>query len=208
MLGPEWLNPQSLLESLGPWALVGILLIVFAECGLLLGFFLPGDSLLFTAGLLVATNVLDVNIVLLCALITIAAVLGNICGYWLGHKLGPAVFRRPDSRLFRQEHVERTRRFFEGHGARSIVLARFLPIVRTFITVMAGVAGMNLRAYLTYSAIGAVLWGTGVTLLGYYLGEFAFVKDHIELIIVGMVLLSFVPVLLELRRAKDITPPA
>ncbi len=131
-------RPPEPLESLGPWALLGILLIVFAECGLLIGFFLPGDSLLFVAGLLVATGFIDTNIALVCLLITIAAVAGNIVGYWIGRKAGPTIFSRPDSRLFRQEYVDRTQHFFDHYGARAIVLARFVPIVRTFITVMAG----------------------------------------------------------------------
>jgi membrane-associated protein len=202
MIGPDWLDPQQLLESLGPWALVGILLIVFAECGLLIGFFLPGDSLLFTAGLLVSTGFIDTNIVVVCLLITIAAVLGNLTGYWIGRKAGPATFSRPDSRFFRQEYVERTRHFFDDHGPRAIVLARFLPIVRTFITVMAGAAGMSMRTYALYSTIGGVLWGTGLTLLGYYLGGITFVKDNIELIIISMVLLSIVPIYFELRRHR------
>lgn len=138
MIGPGWLDPQQLLESLGPWALVGILLIVFAECGLLIGFFLPGDSLLFTAGLLVSTGFIDTNIAVVCLLISVAAIAGNITGFWIGHKAGPTIFRRPDSRFFRQEYVDRTRQFFDQFGARAIVLARFIPIVRTFITVMAG----------------------------------------------------------------------
>ena len=208
MLGPEWLNPQNLLESLGPWALVGILLIVFAECGLLIGFFLPGDSLLFAAGLFVATGFVDVPIAVVCLLITVAALLGNICGYWIGRKIGPAVFRRPESRLFRYEHVERTRLFLDRYGARAVVMARFLPIVRTFITLMAGVAGMNSRVYLLYSAVGGLLWGTGVTLLGYYLGEISFVEKNFEPIIIGIVVVSLVPVYLELRRARGMQPPA
>lgn len=203
MLGPDWLDPQYLLESLGPWALVGILIIVFAECGLLIGFFLPGDSLLFTAGLLVATGFIDTNIAIVCFLITVAAIAGNIVGYWIGHKAGPRIFNRPDSRLFRHEYVERTGAFFEHYGARAIVLARFVPIVRTFITVMAGAAGMRWRSYLLYTTIGGILWGVGVTLLGYYLGNIEFIQQNIEYIIVGMVALSIVPIYFELRRHRS-----
>src|SRR5688500_1591150 len=149
-LGPEWLDPQRLLESFGTFALIGLLGIVFAECGLLAGFFLPGDSLLFTAGLLVATGTLDYPLWLTCLLITVAAVAGNLVGYGIGRKVGPALFRRPDSRLFKQEYVDKTHAFFERYGARAIVLARFVPIVRTFITAMAGVGRMNFRVYATY----------------------------------------------------------
>jgi membrane-associated protein len=202
MIGPGWLDPQQLLESLGPWALLGILLIVFAECGLLIGFFLPGDSLLFTAGLLVSTGFIDTNIAVVCLLISVAAIAGNITGFWIGRKAGPTIFSRPDSRFFRQAYVDRTRHFFDQFGARAIVLARFIPIVRTFITVMAGAAGMRFRSYAIYSAIGGLLWGTGITLLGYYLGNIEFVQKHIELIILGMVALSVVPIYFELRRHR------
>lgn len=205
MLGPEWLDPQTMLESLGGWALVGILLIVFAECGLLIGFFLPGDSLLFTAGLLVSTGFIDSPLWLVCLLITVAAIAGNLSGYWIGHRFGPAVFDREESRFFRREYVERTRHFFDRYGARAIVLARFVPIVRTFITAMAGAVGMRFRDFALYTVVGGVLWGTGVTVLGYYLGNIAFVKDNIELIIIGMVLLSVIPIYFELRRHRNPT---
>ena len=206
MIGPDWLDPQQILESLGPWALVGILIIVFAECGLLIGFFLPGDSLLFTAGLLVATGFIDTNIAIVCLLITVAAVAGNITGYWIGYKAGPSIFRRPDSRFFRQEYVERTQHFFNQYGGRAIVLARFIPIVRTFITVMAGAANMKYSSYVLYSTIGGVLWGTGVTLLGYFMGNIEFVRENIELIILGMVALSIIPIYFELRRHRRTAP--
>jgi membrane-associated protein len=199
-LGPTWLDPEYLISTFG---FAGILLIVFAECGLLIGFFLPGDSLLFTAGLLVAAEVLDVPLWLACLLISVAAVVGNLVGYGLGHKAGPAVFNRPDSRIFKQEHVDKTVAFFDRYGARAIVLARFVPIVRTFITVMAGVSRMPFRRYAAYSTLGGVLWGAGVTALGYWLGQIAFVRDHIELILLGIVALSVVPIALEFLRARS-----
>ena len=202
MLGPEWLDPQSLLESFGPWALVAILAIVFAECGLLVGFFLPGDSLLFAAGILVASGFIDTPIWLVCLLITVAAVAGNLTGYWIGYKFGPAVFNREESRFFRREYVERTKHFFDRYGARAIVLARFVPIVRTFITAMAGAARMRYRQFAIYTVVGGVLWGFGVTLLGYYLGNIAFIKNNIEYILIAVVLLSVVPIYYELRRAR------
>ncbi|MDH5278711.1 MAG: VTT domain-containing protein [Actinomycetota bacterium] len=202
MLGPEWLDPQSLLESFGPWALLAILAIVFAECGLLVGFFLPGDSLLFAAGILVASGFIDTPIWLVCLLITVAAVAGNLTGYWIGYKFGPAVFNREESRFFRREYVERTKHFFDRYGARAIVLARFVPIVRTFITAMAGAARMRYRQFAIYTVVGGVLWGFGVTLLGYYLGNIAFIKNNIEYILIAVVLLSVVPIYYELRRAR------
>jgi len=199
-LGPSWLDPGNLVETFG---LIGILVIIFAECGLLVGFFLPGDSLLFTAGLLVKRDVLGQPIWLVCALITIAAILGNQVGYYIGRKAGPAVFSRPDSRLFKQEYVDKSYAFFDKYGARAIVLARFVPIVRTFITVTAGVGRMDYRRYTTYTVIGGVLWGTGVTLLGYALGSVTFVAENIELILIGIVVLSVVPVAVELLRKRS-----
>jgi membrane-associated protein len=201
-LGPEWLQPDSILQWLGPWALVGLALIVFAECGLLIGFFLPGDSLLFTAGLFVADGAIRSPLWLVCALLVLAAVLGNACGYWIGRSAGPAVFERPRSRMFRPEHVVKTQEFFDRYGNRAIVLGRFVPIVRTFITVMAGVGRMEPRRYLTYSVIGGVAWAAGVTVLGYWLGQFAFVKANIEFMIIVIVIASILPMVVEIVRAR------
>ena len=201
-LGPEWLKPGTILEWLGPWALVGLAVIIFAECGLLLGFFLPGDSLLFTAGLFVADGVIASPLWAVCALLVGAAVLGNACGYWIGRSAGPAVFDKPRSRLFKPAHVAKTQEFFDRYGNRAIVLGRFVPIVRTFITVMAGVGRMEARRYFTYSVIGGVAWAAGVTLLGYWLGQFAFVKANIELMLIAIVLLSVLPMIIEVVRAR------
>jgi membrane-associated protein len=201
-LGPEWLKPDFILQWLGPWALVGLAVIIFAECGLLLGFFLPGDSLLFTAGLFVADGAIATPLWAVCALLVGAAVLGNACGYWIGYSAGPAVFDKPQSRLFKPAHVAKTQEFFDRYGNRAIVLGRFVPIVRTFITVMAGVGRMNARRYLTYSIIGGVAWAAGVTVLGYWLGQFAVVKANIELMLVVIVLLSVLPMIIEVLRAR------
>ena len=199
-LGPSWLDPNTLVDTFG---LIGVLIVFFAECGLLFGVFLPGDSLLFTAGLLVKQGTMSQPIWLVCLLITIAAIAGNQVGYMIGRKAGPAVFSRPDSRLFKQEYVDKSYAFFDKYGARAIVLARFVPIVRTFITVTAGVGKMHYRTYLTYTVIGGVLWGTGVTMLGYALGGVEFVADHIELILIGIVVISLLPVAFELLRARS-----
>ena len=201
-LGPEWLKPDTILQLLGPWALVGLAVIIFAECGLLLGFFLPGDSLLFTAGLFVADGAIATPLWAVCALLVVAAVLGNACGYWIGRSAGPAVFDKPRSRLFKPQHVAKTQEFFDRYGNRAIVLGRFVPIVRTFITVMAGVGRMDARRYLTYSVIGGVAWAAGVTLLGFWLGQFDFVKANIELMLVAIVLLSVLPMVVEVLRAR------
>ena len=201
-LGPSWLDPANLIDAFGAFALVGVLLIVFAECGLLLGFFLPGDSLLFTAGLLVAADVIRTPLWLAAVLITAAAVAGNLVGYEIGRRAGPALFRRPDSRIFRAEYVEKTSAFFARYGPRAIVLARFVPIVRTFITAMAGVGRMDYRTYAIYSSIGGVLWGAGVTVLGYFLGQVGFVREHIEAMLLLIVVISVLPIAFELVRAR------
>src|SRR4051794_30890569 len=199
-LGPSFLDPQHLISTFG---LLGILAIVFAESGLLIGFFLPGDSLLFTAGLLVADGkYLNQPLWLVCLLVSVAAVLGDQFGYLFGRRFGPALFRRPDSKLFRQENLTRARGFFERYGARSIVLARFVPIVRTFTPIVAGASRMHYRTFLLYNVIGGSLWACGVTVLGYFLGQVAFVRDHIELILIGIVVVSLVPVAVELLRAR------
>lgn len=200
---PALIDPTHLINTFG---LVGLLVIIFAECGLLIGFFLPGDTLLFSAGLLAATGVFKISIWLVVALVPVAAVLGNLVGYWIGYHAGPAVFNKPESRLFKQEYVQRSHDFFERYGARTIVLARFVPIVRTFATVMAGAARMRFALYTVYSIIGGVLWGLGLTLLGYYLGHIPFVqrtvRPLIEPVLVAIVLLSVVPAAVELLRSR------
>lgn len=203
-IGPAWLQPDVIISWLGPWALVGVALIIFAECGLLVGFFLPGDSLLFTAGLFAVSEggLGGVPLWLVCVVLVVAALVGNACGYGIGRVAGPAIFDKPESKLFKPKHVARTQEFFDKYGNRAIVLGRFVPIVRTFITVMAGVGQMPAKRYFTYSLIGGVLWAAGVTLLGAWLGQFAFVKSNIELILILVVFLSIVPIIIELLRAR------
>ena len=202
LLGIDWLDPQYLLDRFGDYALWGAAAVIFAECGLLIGFFLPGDSLLFTVGLLVAQGKIDYPLWLCCLVLTAAALLGNACGYYIGDKAGPRIFHRENSRLFKKEYVDKTHAFFEKYGNRAVVLARFVPIVRTFITVMAGVGTMRFRPFITYSAIGALIWASGVTLLGHALGNVALVRNHIELMLLAIVLVSVVPILLEYLRHK------
>ncbi|WP_425824858.1 DedA family protein [Streptomyces fractus] len=199
-LGPQWIDPDHLISTFG---LLGILVIVFAESGLLIGFFLPGDSLLFTTGLLVAGHqYLTQPLWLICLLATLAAVLGDQAGYLFGRKVGPALFRRPDSRLFKHENVDKARAFFDKHGPRSLVLARFVPVVRTFTPIIAGVTKMPYRTFTPFNIIGATLWAVGVIVLGYFLGQIAFVKNHIEFILVALVTLSVIPLLVEYVRAR------
>lgn len=197
-LGPEWLTPEYLI-GLG---LVALLVVVFVETGLLIGFFLPGDSLLFTAGLLVAEGTFDVPLWWLLVLVPIAAILGDQVGYTIGRTAGPRVFNKPDSRFFQQEYVDKAYAYFEKYGARTIVIARFVPIVRTFAPVVAGVSRMDRKVFTTYNVVGAILWGAGVTALGYYLGQIAFVRDNVEPIILLIVFISVLPIIVEVLRAR------
>ncbi|MEV0640831.1 VTT domain-containing protein [Streptomyces sp. NPDC050619] len=199
-LGPSWLDPNYLLDTYSIW---GLLLIVFAESGLLIGFFLPGDSLLFTAGLLITSGQLDFPLWGAIALICVAAILGDQAGYMFGKKVGPSLFNRPDSRLFKQENVVKAHEFFEKYGPKSLVLARFVPIVRTFTPIVAGVSGMRYRSFLVFNVVGGVLWGAGVTFLGSWLGDIDFVKTNIEAILILIVLLSVVPIIIEFLRARS-----
>jgi membrane-associated protein len=194
---PTWLDPNTIVTNFG---LLGIALILFAECGLLVGFFLPGDTLLFAAGVLVKKGTFDQPLWLVIAIEMGAAIAGNMFGYEIGRRGGPAVFNKADSRLFKPEYVERTQAFFDRYGPLAIVLGRFVPVVRTFITVMAGAGRMNFRTYAIYTVIGGVLWTVSVTMLGYFLGNVAFIADNIELLLLGGVLVSVVPVGLGLFR--------
>jgi membrane-associated protein len=200
---PTWLDAQHLIESFG---LVGIMVIIFAECGLLVGFFLPGDTLLFTAGVLVQRETFHQPLWLVIVLQFVAAILGNQVGYELGRRGGPAVFKRPDSRLFRPEYVERTSAFFDRYGKVAIVLGRFVPVVRTFITVMAGAGRMRYRVYTVYTLIGGALWVTSVTVLGYFLGNVKIIADNVELLMLAGVAVSVVPILGQLVLHKRRTP--
>ncbi|MFI6563623.1 VTT domain-containing protein [Streptomyces sp. NPDC050534] len=199
-LGPSWLDPNHLLDTFGIW---GLLLIVFAESGLLIGFFLPGDSLLFTCGLLITAGTMDFPLWGAILLICLAAILGDQAGYLFGKKVGPSLFTRPDSRLFKQENVVKAHEFFEKYGPKSLVLARFVPIVRTFTPIIAGVSGMRYRSFITFNVIGGVLWGAGVTLLGSWLGNVDFVHKNIEAILILIVLVSVVPIAIEFLRARS-----
>ena len=201
-LGPSWMDPQQLINNLGDVAFWVVLGIIFAECGILLGFFLPGDSLLFITGLCIASGIISVNIWVAVILLIIVAIAGNLTGYWIGYKAGPALFKKPDSKLFRKEYVEKTHGFFEKYGARAIILARFVPIVRTFITAVAGIGRMNFREYFLYSTIGAVLWAGLVTIAGYFLGDIDVVKNNIEKVLILIVLLSVIPIVIEFIRHK------
>jgi membrane-associated protein len=187
------ISPDHLLSSFG---LVGMAIVLFAECGLLVGFFLPGDTLLLAAGVSLATGTIKTPLAAFLVVAPIAAVAGNVVGYWIGQRAGPAVFTRPNSKLFDPSYVERSRAFFDRFGSATILLARFVPVVRTVATVMAGVSGMNFTRYLLASLVGGVLWTDGVLLLGYWLGHFKFVqenKGYVDVAMIIAVALSLLP---------------
>ncbi len=211
MFGIEWLQPETLISSFGIYALIGVCAIVFIETGLLVGFFLPGDSLLFVTGLMISTGdvvfplgneMAPVPIWFACAAISISAWLGEQTGYWIGRKSGPAIFNKTDSKFFSQKNVDSTNSFFERYGAKAIILAHFVPVMRTFVPVAAGIGQMNYRKFLKYNFYGVVGWGTGVTLLGYYLGKIPFVAEHVEYFTIGFVVLSTIPIVMEIVKTR------
>ncbi|SEL59839.1 membrane-associated protein [Rhodococcus maanshanensis] len=193
-LMPQWMDPMYLLTEswLKNLVLPAILAIVFIETGLLFPL-LPGDSLLFTGGLLAAQPNPPVNIWVLMVAVPVIAILGDQTAYWIGRKIGPALFKKEDSRFFKKEYVTESHAFFEKHGPKTIILARFVPIVRTFTPVIAGVSKMNYRTFLGYDIVGGILWGGGVTILGYFLGNVAFIRDHVEAIFLLIVFISILP---------------
>lgn len=194
--------------TISAFGILGILAIVFAESGLLIGFFLPGDSLLFTAGFLTQVNILQVNIHLLVMLLFIAAVLGDSVGYTFGRRVGRKLFTRPNSRLFRQENIRKAEAFYEKHGGKTIILARFVPVVRTFAPVVAGVGQMRYTTFLAYNLIGGLLWAGGITYLGYFLGAWftslGLDIDQVILPVVAVIiLLSISPAIIHLIKDKE-----
>ena len=233
ILAASPLKPEFWLDKAGSAAMWVVTAIIFAESGMMVGFFFPGDSMLFFTGFLTsdaarhpkapvsasahqfavfASHIPALPIVLL--LVFVAAVAGDQVGYFIGRRLGPALFNRPNSRIFRQDFLQKAHAFFEKNGSKSIVLARFVPIVRTFTPVVAGAADMPYRKYLTYDLIGGFLWAVGVTSLGHFLGQIAFFRDNIEYTILAVILISLSPIFVELLRSRkhrksgDTTPDA
>lgn len=191
-------TPERLLHLLstvftGWWGYVLLFCIVFAETGLLAGFLLPGDSLLFTVGVVAGAGSLDIYLVNL--VLISAAIIGDTVGYALGRQAGPRIFRRPDSRLFRREHLDRTRAFYDKHGGKTIIYARFVPIIRTFAPFVAGVGQMNYFRFLSFNIFGGIGWVVVMTLLGYKLGQVPLVRQHFEKVILLIVFVSVLPVL-------------
>jgi membrane-associated protein len=196
----DFLDPKSLIETVGT---IGLLVIIFAESGVLLGLIFPGDSLLFTAGLLASQDKFGLNIWVIALGSFVAAVAGAQLGYYLGQRFGPALFRRPDSRIFKQQYVDRSREFFDAHGAKTIVLARFVPFVRTLAPMLAGVGEMPGQEFFVFNAIGALLWAVGVTMAGYTLGSTIHGIDKYLLPIIAVIIVvSVTPALLEVRKQR------
>lgn len=183
----ELLDPTYLIQLFG---YPGVTLIVFLETGAMV-FFLPGDSLLFMAGLFAGNG--DLNLLFLQLLLIPAAILGDATSYFIGSKMGPALFNKPDSKLFKPQHMKAAHDFYERHGGKAIIMARFMPIVRTFVPVVAGIAKMPYRRFASFNMVGGALWVSSMTLAGYFLGQFEFVKKRIELIVIGIIVLSVLP---------------
>ncbi len=210
LLLPSWLDPEFIINSLGNWALWGVALIVFAECGIFS--ILPGDSLLFTVGMFTALGSISFGsldkgwvLTICCVVLTVAAVLGNISGYWIGRLIGPPIFKERDGlagKIFNPKYVAMTHSFFERYGNRTLILARFVPVVRTFVTLVAGIAKMGFSSFIGHTAIGGVLWACGVTILGYFLGTVPFIHENIEAALVLIVLISLIPMAVEYILAK------
>ncbi len=215
-VGPSFMKPEFWIEKAGSAVVWVVVAIIFAESGLFFGFFLPGDSLLFMVGFLTSSGAAEFaaqhgleaavealpSLPVMLALLFVAAVAGDQVGYLFGRKVGPAIFSRPDSRLFKQAHVAKAHQFLEKHGPKTIFLARFVPIVRTFAPIVAGVGKMKYKTFITYNVVGGFVWAVGITSLGHFLGNVAFVRDNIEYTIILVVLLSLTPVFYELYKSR------
>jgi membrane-associated protein len=212
LLLPEWLDPAVIIQGLGNWALWGVALIIFIECAIFP--VLPGDSLLFTVGMFIAMVPPSITfaglvpwqvLVVSCVILTIAAIGGNVAGYWLGHLIGPALFKPRAGfwgRVFDPKRVEQTHELLGRYGNRALVLARFVPFVRTFVTLIAGIGRMEFRSFITWTAVGGVIWAVGVTVLGYFLGNVPVIRDNIDAVLVLIVLVSVLPMVVEAILAR------
>ncbi|MGQ9863986.1 MAG: VTT domain-containing protein [Bacteroidia bacterium] len=188
----QWIQPEHIIQVGG---LLLVTAVIFAETGLMVGFFLPGDSLLFTVGLFVALGILSQSVVLVGITLTLAAILGDQVGYWTGRWMGHKLFEKPDSRLFKRKYLDQTRAFYNRHGGKTIILGRFVPIVRTFAPILAGAVKMPPRIFTSYNVIGGVVWIWGLLLLGYGLGkQFPILRSYIELVALGIIFLSVLPI--------------
>ncbi len=199
----ELVDPESIIRYGGIYLL---LIVIFSETGLFVGFFLPGDSLLFTSGLLCSAGILDIHPALLILYIIVAAVAGNMVGYSFGKKVGPVLFKRKTGLLFRQEHLVTAHQFYIKYGKKTIILSRFLPIVRTFAPIVAGIVNLDYRKFFIYSLSGAILWVSSLVLSGYFLGKYIpETKNYLDYIIIFLIAITSVPFILKALRKKKIT---
>jgi membrane-associated protein len=193
-------DPKHLIETFGT---IGLILIIYAESGILLGLIFPGDSLLFTAGLLASQNKFGLNIFFIAGGAFLAAFLGAQTGWWLGKRFGPSMFRRPDSRIFKQEYVDKSKEYFDRYGGKTVVIGRFVPFVRTLVPMLAGIGEMDLGQFTLFNVVGAALWAAGVSVAGYFLGKsIPNVDRYLLPIIFLIILISVIPPLIEIRRQR------
>ncbi|MCL1871100.1 MAG: VTT domain-containing protein [Promicromonosporaceae bacterium] len=200
-----WMNPDSLihgfLRDYGSWAILAIAVIIFIETGLLFPI-LPGDSLLFMAGAFTAQHAMTLPLPVVMIVLFCAAVLGNSTGYTLGRVFGSRLFDRPDSRIFKRKYIDQTQAYFDKYGGRTITIAQFVPIVRTYAPVASGIGKMPFRHFIAFNALGAAIWGAGITLIGYLLGNITFVKNNVDALVVLIVLVSVIPMVVEVLRER------
>ncbi|MBI4945749.1 MAG: VTT domain-containing protein [Bacteroidetes bacterium] len=197
----ELTNPESIIRYGG---IALLIFVIFAETGLMVGFFLPGDSLVFVAGLICGTEyqLMNIGITTLVSSLSFAAIIGNVAGYYFGKKIGTGLFTKDDNLIFKKRYIDITRSFYERHGGKALILGRFLPIIRTFAPILAGVVKMEVRIFIMYSVIGAILWIGSLSVLGYYLGRIEWVKENLEWIVIGFVVITTIPVIGAYRKEK------
>ncbi len=194
----KWFKPETIIQSGG---LPLLCFILFAETGLFIGFFLPGDSLLFVAGLFSYLMPGGLPIIILCAVAS--AIIGNLVGYYFGLSLGPRLFKKEDSLIFKKKYLDMTESFYAKHGRAALILGRFIPIIRTFVPILAGAIKMNFSRFLVYNVIGALLWVPTLIMAGYWLGQITWVKEHIELIVIGLIIVTIIPVIRTYIRERN-----
>jgi len=194
-------------DSYGAWIYAILFLIIFCETGLVVFPFLPGDALLFTVGTLTAQNG-PLNLPIILILLTVAGILGHTTNYWIGNSIGQRLFSNPRSRIFNRKHLEQTHAFFERHGAKTIMLSRFVPLIRTFAPFVAGMGSMSYRKFFAYNVIGAVVWVFGIVLLGHFFGNIPYVQKNFSLVILAIVVISMIPPALEIFRGLLARPKA
>ena len=190
----ELTNPESIIRYGG---LALLIFVIFAETGLMIGFFLPGDSLVFISGMICSTEpqLMNIHLLILISALTVAAVAGNVTGYLFGKKVGITLFNKDENLIFKKKYLVVTNLFYQKHGGKSLVLGRFLPIIRTFAPILAGIVKMEFKIFLFYTLLGGAIWIGSLTTLGYYLGRFAWVKENLEWIILGLVIATSLPIL-------------